>query len=601
MRLKKIKLKVYDMTCNSCENRVVRAVKKLKGVTDAQASFTGQYAEVTFDEDHCSISQIKEAIHHVGYSTENAKGYKLIGIFIIIAAVVLLGINTGSFNMDDRLNNASYAVLFVVGVITSLHCVGMCGGIMLSQTIKNESQSKWEAIKPALLYNLGRVVAYTLIGGIIGAIGSVFAMSLTVKAGLQLFAGVFMIIMGFNMAGFGIFRKLNLKLPIPVSVRKVMQKPKPRTPFFVGLLNGLMPCGPLQTMQIYALGTGSALSGALSMFMFAIGTVPLMLTFGALTGLLSKGYTKKILKFSGILIVVLGLIMSNRGLALAGMNIGPTTMLSNVGAFGKNGANSNNAVKATIKDGIQVVNMKANVYGYTPNTLYVKKGIPVKWVVDAEQLTGCNNTIVVPDMNIQQKLQDGKNIIEFTPGDEDIPFSCWMGMKRGTIKVVDDLKNVSVTKSDATGIDSSTKSTSSQTQAQSKPSIYGDDLSKVATDRLIKKVQVVNNEKNFVVKGIGYELEPIVMVVNRGLKTKMSFDLTQFDQNDGYFLIMNANTKEMVTDFSGKQGVTNVEFTIDKSGTYGIYLNEEDLIGLIVTVDDLNAVNLEEIRSKFLK
>jgi sulfite exporter TauE/SafE/copper chaperone CopZ len=437
MSIRKERIKVYDMTCTSCEKRIERTIKKLNGVINVKANFSGQFTEIKFNDELCSINQMKAAINRVGYSTENGKGFKVIGIIIVVAAILLLGMNTGSFNMDDKLQNASYAVLFVVGLITSLHCVGMCGGIMLSQTIGKESKNKFDAMKPAILYNLGRVSAYTIIGGIVGAIGSVFSLSLTTKAMMQIFAGVFMVIMGFNMAGFKAFRKFHLKMP--ASALKLLSKPKPKTPFFVGMLNGLMPCGPLQTMQLYALGTGSALSGALSMFMFAIGTLPLMLTFGALSGFLSKGYTKKILKFSGILIVVLGLVMSNRGLALAGMNISPASILSNISAFGGS-ASASNETKATIKDGIQVLNMTANIYGYTPNTLYVQKGLPVKWVVDGEQITGCNNTIVMPAMNLEQKLQSGQNIIEFTPGNEDISFSCWMGMKRGVIKVVDDLK-----------------------------------------------------------------------------------------------------------------------------------------------------------------
>jgi len=598
MSIRNQRVKVYDMTCTSCEKRIERTVKKLDGVIDVRANFSGQYADIEFIDEICSINQIKAAINRVGYSTEDAKSFKFIGIIIVVAAILLLGINTGSFNMEDKLKNASYAVLFVVGLITSLHCVGMCGGIMLSQTIGKESKSKFNAMKPAILYNLGRVVSYTIIGGIAGAIGSVFALSLTAKASMQILAGIFMIVMGFNMAGFKAFRKLQLKLP--TSVLKLLGKPKPKTPFFVGIFNGLMPCGPLQTMQLYALGTGSGISGALSMFIFAIGTVPLMLTFGALSSLLSKGYTKKILKFSGILIVVLGLVMSNRGLALAGMNLGPASMLANIGTFGDNSSAAANATKATIKDGVQVINMTANVYGYTPNTLYVQKGMPVKWVIDGEQLTGCNNTIVMPDMNLEQKLQSGKNIIEFTPGNEDIPFSCWMGMKRGTIKVVDDLKTISVSSSDATGIDSSTKSTASASN-QSQPSIYGTDISKVPTNRLVNKAQLTNNEQTLEIKGIGYELEPLIMVINKGIKTKMSIDLTSFDTPDGYFLILKSNTKEIVTDFTGVNGSVDVEFNIEKAGSYGIYLNEDELIGAIDVVDDINSVNLEEIRSKYLQ
>ncbi|NYE04998.1 sulfite exporter TauE/SafE/plastocyanin domain-containing protein/copper chaperone CopZ [Bacillus niacini] len=596
MSIKIESTKVYEMTCTSCEKRVERTVKKLDGVIDVKASFSGQFAEIEYNDHLCDLKKIKSAIQSVGYSTESPKDFKFIGIMIAVAAVVLLGINTGNYDMESHLNNASYAVLFVVGVITSIHCVGMCGGIMLSQSIGKESMNKFEAIKPALLYNAGRVVAYTVLGGVIGAIGSVFALSLTAKAGLQLFAGVFMIMMGFNMAGFKAFRKFQIKMPNVAC--KAMSTP--RAPFFVGLLNGLMPCGPLQTMQIFALGTGSAAAGALSMFMFSIGTVPLMLTFGALSGLLTKGYTKKILKFSGVLIIMLGLIMSNRGLALAGMNISPMAIISSAGAFGDANASSSSSdeIKATIKDGVQVLNMTANVYGYTPKTLYVQKGMPLKWVINGEEITGCNNTIVVPGMDIEQKLQSGNNLIEFTPGSEDLNFSCWMGMKRGVIKVVDDLEAITASSSDRDGVDSAVTAPPAE---PAQPSIYGDDFSKAATDRLVKKAEMAANEQTITIKGTGYEFEPLIMVVNKGISSKMAIDLSSFDNAEGYFMILNSSTMQIVADFTGTKGVNNIEFTISNSGSYGIYLNEKDLLGIIEVVDDLNSVDLEEVRAKYIQ
>ncbi|WHX99273.1 sulfite exporter TauE/SafE family protein [Neobacillus sp. DY30] len=596
MSIKSESIKVYEMTCTTCEKRVERTVKKLEGVVNVKASFSGQFAEIEYDDELCSLNIVKAAIQSVGYSTEKSNDYKFIGIFIAAAAVVLLGVNSGTYDMESQLINASYAVLFVAGVITSIHCVGMCGGIMLSQSIGKESKNKFEAIKPALLYNAGRVAAYTILGGVIGAIGSVFALSINAKAGLQLFAGIFMIMMGFNMAGFKAFRKFHIKLP-NVACRAMS---KPRAPFFVGLLNGLMPCGPLQTMQIFALGTGSAAAGALSMFMFSIGTVPLMLTFGALSGLLSKGYTKKILKFSGVLIIMLGLIMSNRGLALAGMNLSPMAIMANIGAFGETSASSDpsNAIKATIQDGVQVLNMTANVYGYTPKTLYVQKGMPLKWVVEGEEITGCNNTIVVPDMNIQQKLQSGNNLIEFTPGEEDLNFSCWMGMKRGVIKVVDDLEAITASSSDGEGLDSAVTAPAA---VPVKPSIYGNDFSKVATDRLVKKAEVTANGQTIAIKGTGYEFEPLIIIVNKEINTKMALDLTAFDNAEGYFMILNSSTKQIVTDFTGIKGINNIEFSISDSGSFGIFLNEQELLGIIEVVEDINTVDVEKVREKFIQ
>lgn len=595
MSIKRERIRVYEMTCTSCEKRVERTVKKLDGVVNIKASFSGQFADIEYDHELCNIKKIKATIQSVGYSTETSKDYKFFSILIAIATVVLLGIYSGNYDMDAQLNNASYAVLFVIGVITSIHCVGMCGGIMLSQSLGKESTNKFEAIKPALMYNAGRVIAYTILGGVIGAIGSVFTLSLTAKAGLQLFAGVFMIMMGFNMAGFKAFRKFQIKLPNAAC--RAMSRP--RAPFFVGLVNGFMPCGPLQTMQIFALGTGSAAAGAFSMFMFSIGTVPLMLTFGALAGLLSKGYTQKILKFSGVLIIMLGLIMSNRGLALAGMNMSPMAVLSSVGAFGDTNTSSasSNAIKATVKDGVQVLNMSAKASGYTPNTLYVQKGLPVKWVMDGKEITGCNNTIVVPDMDIQQKLQSGNNLIEFTPGNEDLNFSCWMGMKRGVIKVVDDLETISATSSDGSGLNSAVTLASEPAQA----SIYGEDISKVETERLVKKAELTLNEQILAIKGIGIEFEPLIMVVNKDVNTKMTLDLSSFENADGYFMILDSETKQIVTDFTGTKGINNIQFTISTSCSYGIFLNEQELPGMFEVVDDINSVDLEEIRAKYLQ
>ncbi|MGE5627167.1 MAG: sulfite exporter TauE/SafE family protein, partial [Solirubrobacterales bacterium] len=254
MSIKKEKIKVYDMTCNSCENRIEKAVKTLPGVINASASFQRQEIVVKYDTELCSLEAIKNSIKSAGYSTESTNTYKLVGIFIIAAAVILIGNSTSGFDMNAKLNGASYFVLFVVGILTSIHCVGMCGGIMLSQSITKENKGRFETIYPSLLYNAGRVLSYTLIGGIVGALGSVFSLSLNVKAGLQLAAGLFMVIMGMNLAGFGLFRKFNIKPPFGFC----KLKKRPKSPFLVGVLNGLMPCGPLQTMQLYALGTGSA-------------------------------------------------------------------------------------------------------------------------------------------------------------------------------------------------------------------------------------------------------------------------------------------------------------------------------------------------------
>jgi sulfite exporter TauE/SafE/plastocyanin domain-containing protein/copper chaperone CopZ len=579
--IKREKVKVYDMTCTSCEGKVERTIKRLEGVASVNASFSAQQVIVEYDSKFCDMSMIKTSIKSAGYSIESSNSFKIIGIFIVAAAIILLGGSTGGFDMNEKLNGASYFVLFVVGMLTSIHCVGMCGGIMLSQSISKDNTSKFEAIRPAILYNAGRIVAYTVIGGIVGALGSVLALSLAVKASMQIFAGIFMIIMGLNMAGFSMFRKINIRLPWSAcSVKK-----KPKTPFLVGLLNGLMPCGPLQTMQLYALGTGSAAKGALSMLLFSLGTVPLMLTFGALSGLLSKGYTKKILKMSGFLVIILGFIMGGRGLALAGVGV------PNIIQLGRNQiSNSSSKVdisKAVLKDGVQELTMIVDGSGFTPNMLYVKKNVPVKWIVKGDAINPCNNAIAIPSLNKQYTVKPGENVIEFTPGDKDINFSCWMGMIRGTIKVTDNLNTVDTSES------------ASSPEVEKAPSIFGDDLNLVPTDRIVKKGAVEDKIQTIKIRAIGYEFEPLIVIANKGINTKLSLDLRAFDTPNEKFNIVDSDTKETIASLDGKKDIVVKEVKFDKAGTF-VVANEKNVLTVILVVNDIKTVDLEEVRAKYL-
>lgn len=596
MSMKRQVYKVYDMTCNSCEGRVEREIRKLFGIQNVMASYTEQQVIVEYDTEMTSSEEIKAAIHKAGYSTDNNNSIKIGGIIMIAAAIIFLGNFATGFDMESTLNGASYFVLFVVGMLTSIHCVGMCGGIMLSQSIVQESKTRFQAIEPALKYNLGRVVSYTVVGALVGALGSVLSMSLTIKALLQILAAVFMIIMGLNMAGFTPFRFINIKLPKSFCAAKS----KGRTPFIVGLLNGLMPCGPLQTMQLYALGTGSAFKGALSMFLFSLGTVPLMLTFGAISGLLSKGYTKKLLKYSGVLVLVLGIIMGTRGLALLGFTMPSLKPLAQNSQVNDT---SSNIAKPEIVDGVQIVRMTAGRSGYTPNVLLVQKNMPVKWVIKGEALNSCNNEIVVPSLDIEKKLKaDDETIIEFTPGDKDISFSCWMGMIRGVIKVTDNIETVDKSELEDVPAPSSGGSCCAtggeESQIPAQKSIYGSDFSKVPTDRIIKKTTLASNIQTAVVKGIGYEFDPMIIVAKMGIKTTLSVDLSEYDYYDGKFSIISDSNQKEISSFEGKKDTVTITFDAKEIGTYWV-VKDNAAAFVIEVVEDSNKVDIEELRKKF--
>jgi sulfite exporter TauE/SafE/plastocyanin domain-containing protein/copper chaperone CopZ len=588
-----IKIKIYDMSCTSCEKKLEKEISLMNGVKSVRASFKGEYAQVEYDESMCSQKNIEEAIVKLGYRLEKSSDHRFIGMVLIVGAIMLLGFQTAGFDMESMLQGASYGVLFLVGILTSLHCVGMCGGIMLSQSVSDmKSDSKIQSIKPAAFYNIGRVASYTILGGLVGAVGSIFSISIAARAGIQIFAGIFMIVMGFNLAGFSFFKKINLRLPAFCAKSSSF-----KSPFIVGLLNGFMPCGPLQTMQLFALAAGSASRGALSMFFFSLGTVPLMVSFGALSGLLSKGNTKKILKLSGVLIIVLGLIMGNRGFALAGIEVNPVKVFANELSRFKGGS-QNSAVSARIEDGVQVIEMTASNSGYAPNAFYVQKDIPVRWIINGEQINSCNNAIVARSIGLEQKLLSGENIIEFTPGDEDINFSCWMGMIRGVILVVDDINKVDPESENAAIPPQSSGPSCCAVPVDDQSdetiqSIYGDDISAVPTEFLIEK-QDPDTGKIYI-DGIGYELQPLVGIVQTGKELTLEFNFSEFiDREDSYYIINNENGSILESfTVSGKTATANL--TPDMPGTYLIAKNQS-LIGIIHAEDNPENLDIESIR-----
>jgi sulfite exporter TauE/SafE/copper chaperone CopZ len=446
------------MTCVSCQNRIEKKLKALNGVLAASVDYAKGTAEVVYD-DRTNLSAIVSAIENMGYRAARHGGKRgaersdLLGALLLVMALYMFlnsgagGFLGGIFNFFPQAEaGMGYGMLFAVGLLTSLHCVAMCGGINLSQSLTaggepprgGKCPTPSTALWPAIQYNAGRVVSYAVVGGVVGMLGSVISLSAAMKGMIQIIAGVFMVILGLNMLGMsGFLRALTPRLPKSITERIDREKAG-KGPLFVGLLNGLMPCGPLQAMQIYALGTGSALRGALSMLSFGLGTVPLMFALGAFGSLMSRKFAGKVIKAGAVLVIFMGVTMFSNGTALSGFGTGFGDLRS-AGSVAAPAQSGGFIAKNPGADGIQDITTPLGRRGYP--TLTVKAGTPVRWDLYAEPgtLNGCNNAIVIPAFGIEKRLQLGENIIEFTPLKEGkYRYSCWMGMIRGTIIVVNE-------------------------------------------------------------------------------------------------------------------------------------------------------------------
>ena len=422
-----VKLHINGMTCANCSSRIEKKLRSTSGVQNAEVSHNSGKASVTYDAKVVSLAELIAAVDNLGYkaSVQNLKQdtIRIAGFLIIVCALYIVLQHFGILNMlvPSQLAKAemAYGMLFLIGLMTSVHCLAMCGGINLSQCVSRGLNSPF-------LYSLGRVISYTAVGFVVGALGSVINFSVAAQGALKLVAGLIMIIMGINLLGvFPLLRKLTPRMPQII-------KFKSKSPLIVGLLNGFMPCGPLQAMQIYALSTGSPLTGALSMLLFSLGTVPLTFSFGAFSSMLGQKFTRKATIAGATLVVVLGMSMFTDGWSLTGSD-------SLVASKIESKEPAKEKEEKQEKPDVQIINSTLSPYQYPSIT--VKAGVPVKWLINAPlgSINGCNNRILIREYGIEHTFKLGENVIEFTPAKTGrFLYTCWMGMMRATITVVDE-------------------------------------------------------------------------------------------------------------------------------------------------------------------
>jgi sulfite exporter TauE/SafE/copper chaperone CopZ len=439
--MKKITFNISGLHCSSCKSLVEAEVSSMPGVKKIIVLFDTGRAGVEYDESKIGLDKIFEKIKELGYTPElleiTATGKKPFnqnwiwaGIFVAIFAGGYFLIQTfGGWEIMASLNNKNIGLglIFIIGLLASFHCVGMCGGFVMAYSVKEKRDERREKRHvPHLQYNLGRLISYTIIGGILGGFGSFFGINPNFSGTLLLLAGTFMVLMGLGLAtGIKWLDKIKLQTPefIAKFIFKNRQEREPKGPFVIGLLTGFMPCGPLQAMQLYALSTGSWLQGALTMGVYSLGTIPLLFGFGSFVSMLTASRMKQLLKISGIIVIILGIFTFSRALSSFGL---------------LNPAKTDNQVSATptpAQQDSQTAELTVGYSGYQPNVIYIKQGVPVHWIIHHPRPTGCTDAIILYNGSDQvyRNLASGDTIIDFTPvtGVSEIKFSCGMKMVWG--------------------------------------------------------------------------------------------------------------------------------------------------------------------------
>ncbi|KKQ71777.1 MAG: heavy metal transport/detoxification protein [Candidatus Peregrinibacteria bacterium GW2011_GWC2_39_14] len=447
--MEKINVPIKGMHCRSCELIIEEELLKIPGITKAKVSHKRKSAEI-YSTAPISQSKIEEAIKLAGYEigveeenkpwiTADPDVYKNLTISALIIIVLYFILkSTGLFDVNFNSNSSSLglALPLVMGLTAGFStCMALIGGLTLAISSKysdlHPDATSMQKFRPHLFFNLGRVISFAILGGAIGLLGKVFQLSGATIGLLTIAVSVLMLIIGLQLteispkiSGFSI--SLPSGIAKAFGLNKQEKEYNHKNAMLVGALTFFLPCGFTQAMQLYAISSGSFVYGAVIMGLFAIGTMPGLLGIGGLTSFIKGKIAKSFFKFAGVVVVILALFNFSNGWNLTGWTIA-------------SGGAQNNQIESNvpIENGVQIAKMTQSTFGYDPDYFVVKKGIPVKWIINSENINTCASSIFMPKMNIRKYLEEGENVIEFTPTEEGtIKFSCSMGMYTGKFTII---------------------------------------------------------------------------------------------------------------------------------------------------------------------
>lgn len=312
-----------------------------------------------------------------------------------------------------------------------ISCFAVQGGLLASSLAQNGSLDKVSKTDKYIhvgVFIFFKLLAYSLVGLILGLIGSSFVIAPRIQAIFQFLVGLFLLATAGRLLNLHpIFRYFVIQPPTFIYrfAKKHTETESFFAPAFLGLLTVLLPCGVTQAMMLVAVASGSPLLGAGIMFAFVLGTSPVFFLLGAVSVELLK--KKAFAVIAAVVILILGLISLNSGLALWGSTF---TFQS---IFQTGGGSS-----AKLAQGVQEVTINITPRGYSADVTTLKVGVPVKLTIVTNNVYSCARAFTIPSLNIVKNMPStGTGIIKFTPKKVGrIIYTCSMGMYTGYFDVV---------------------------------------------------------------------------------------------------------------------------------------------------------------------
>ncbi len=319
---------------------------------------------------------------------------------------------------------------FLTGLTTGgVSCFAVQGGLLTSALATEEEANvaKKLRVRGLIVFLIAKLIAYTLLGLLLGFIGSRLIISPKVQGWFQILVGIYMLITAANLINLHPFFRYFVIQPPKFIFKLLRNQTKIKsffTPALLGALTVLIPCGITQSMMLLAISASNPAVSALILFSFILGTMPVFFVIGVAANELFTH--KAFLYVAALVVAIMGILSINSGQVLRGS----VQTLQNYYAviFGSG---------ETAKVG-NVVNITVTNKGYKSDVNTLKLGVPVKLIITTKGATNCSRAFTIPDLNYSKVLTPNQTeIIEFTPTKlGQLTYTCSMGMYSGSFNVI---------------------------------------------------------------------------------------------------------------------------------------------------------------------
>jgi uncharacterized protein len=360
-------------------------------------------------------------------------------LLVIFAENTDLSTVTGASIIVTNMDINLFAV-FTTGLLTGgFTCIAVQGGLLTSALAQPAVINKQKAVSnllPTVTFIGSKLIAYTILGFLLGWVGSQLQVSIQTRIILQLVVVIFMLGTALNLLNVHpVFRFFLIKPPI-WALRLADKEASSRSlfaPAFLGFLTVLIPCGATQAMMALAVGTGQPVWGALVMFAFVLGTSPVFFLLGLATVEIKSLFNKQFAKIAAFAIILLALFNLDSTLALANSRHTIRSVLEKAYCV------FSYCDLAFSLDPVTEQTITFSPTGYSPSRFTVRAGEEITLNLVNEDASGCIQSFTISALNIQEIVHpDESKTITFTAPSEPgrINFTCSSGLYPGTIDVI---------------------------------------------------------------------------------------------------------------------------------------------------------------------